>query len=114
MASLIRNVEHESPFAVAGLVDCEPGRVNSLTLAQEPGCKVTVFAIPAGEGIGGHSAPGDAMPFVLEGTAEVTINGTPHTVEAGHAVVIPTGAPHAVKAVTDMKMLLTVVIDPQA
>ncbi len=109
MADLIKNVEHEKAFSPAGLVEVEPGRVNSVTLAQEPGCKVTVFAIPAGEGIGGHSAPGDAMPFVLEGEAEITINGAPHTVQAGQAVVIPAGAPHAVKAVTDMKMLLTVV-----
>ena len=109
MAELIKNVEHEAPFSPAGLVELEPGRVNSVTLAQEPGCKVTVFAIPAGEGIGGHSAPGDAMPFVLEGTAEITINSTPHTVPAGQAIVIPAGAPHAVKALADMKMLLTVV-----
>lgn len=109
MAELIKNVEHEATFSPAGLVELEPGRVNSVTLAQEPGCKVTVFAIPAGEGIGGHSAPGDAMPFVLEGTAEITINGTPHTVPAGQAIVIPAGAPHAVKALADMKMLLTVV-----
>ena len=109
MAELIKNVEHEALFSPAGLVELEPGRVNSVTLAQEPGCKVTVFAIPAGEGIGGHSAPGDAMPFVLEGTAEITINGTPHTVPAGQAIVIPAGAPHAVKALADMKMLLMVV-----
>ena len=110
MADLIKNVERETPFAVAGLVDYEPGRVNSLTLAQQPGCKATVFAIPAGEGIGGHAAPGDAMPFVLEGTAEITINGRSHVVNAGQAIVIPAGAPHSLRAVTDFKMLLTVVI----
>lgn len=113
MSELIRNVEHEKTFAIAGLVDYEEGKVNSLTLSQEPGCKVTVFAIPQGEGIGGHSAPGDAMPFVLEGTAEITINGTPHEVSAGQAVVIPAGSPHSLRAVTNFKMLLTVV-KPQA
>ena len=110
MADLIKNVEHEAPFAVADLVDYEPGRVNSLTLAQQDGCKATVFAIPEGEGIGGHAAPGDAMPFVLEGTAEIIINGEAHVVTAGQAIVIPAGAPHSLRAVTDFKMLLTVVI----
>ena len=57
-----------------------------------------------------HSAPGDAMVFVQEGTAEITINGAPHQVGAGEAIVIPAGAPHAVRAVTAFKMLLTVAI----
>ena len=50
------------------------------------------------------------MVFVQEGTAEITINGAPHQVGAGEAIVIPAGAPHAVRAVTAFKMLLTVAI----
>lgn len=109
MSDLIKNVEHEKPFAVADLVEYEEGAVNSLTLSQTPGCKVTVFAVAAGEGMGGHAAPGDAMPFVLEGTAQITINGVAHEVSAGNAIVIPAGALHSLKAVTPFKMLLTVV-----
>ena len=50
------------------------------------------------------------MAFVQEGTAQITINGEPHEVKGGEAIVIPAGAPHAVKAVTAFKMLLTVVL----
>ena len=110
MNELIKNVEKERVFAPKGLVEVESGRVNSLTLAQTPGCKVTLFAIDEGEGMSSHSAPGDAMAFVQEGTVQITINGEPHEVKGGEAIVIPAGAPHAVKAVTAFKMLLTVVI----
>ena len=113
MDQLIKNVAHETPFDLAGLVDIEPGRVNSVTLSQEPTCKVTVFAIAQGEGLSSHAAGGDAMPYVLEGTVELVINGVAHELHAGQAIVIPTGAPHSVRAVTDFKMLLTVV-KPQA
>lgn len=106
---LIRNVEHERAFAVRELVDYEEGKVNSLTLSQTDGCKVTVFAIAQGEGMGSHAAPGDAMPFVLEGTAEIVISGVAHEVGAGEAIVIPSGAAHSLRAITDFKMLLTVV-----
>lgn len=108
-AKLIRNVEHERGFAMKSLVDYEEGKVNSLTLSQTDGCKVTVFAVAQGEGMGGHAAPGDAMPFVLEGAAEITIDGVVHEVGAGSAIVIPSGAVHSLRAVTDFKMLLTVV-----
>ena len=49
MAELIKNVEHASIFTLKDLVEIEPGRVNSLTLSQTPGCKMTVFAIDADE-----------------------------------------------------------------
>ena len=110
MSELIKNVEKSKVFAPMGLVEVEEGRVNSLTLAQTPGCKVTLFAIDEGEGMSSHSAPGDAMVYVQEGTAQITINDMPHEVRAGEAVVIPAGAPHAVKALTAFKMVLTVVI----
>lgn len=42
MAELIKNVDHASIFALKDLVEIEPGRVNSLTLSQTPGCKMTV------------------------------------------------------------------------
>lgn len=110
MAELIKNIDKETVFNLAGQVEVEAGKVNSLTLAQTPGAKVTLFAIDAEEGMSSHSAPGDAMVNVLAGTGEITINGTPHEVHAGETVVIPAGAPHAVRGVTAFKMLLVVVL----
>ena len=109
MAELIKNVEHETPFEVAGLVDYAKGEVVSLSLAQKPGCKMTVFAIDEGEGMSTHAAPGDAMAFVLEGTAQIVINDVPHEIHAGQAIVMPKDAPHSVKGLTPFKMLLVVV-----
>lgn len=110
MAELIRNVEKASVFKLAELVPLEKGRVNSLTLSQAPATKITVFAIDADEGMSSHSAPGDALVTVLEGTGEITIEGAPHELSAGESIVIPAGAPHAVRGVTAFKMLLVVVL----
>ena len=96
-AELIKNVAKEQIFSLSKLVEVEEEQVVSLTLSQMPGCKVTVFAIDANEGMASHAAGGDALVTVLEGTGEITINGVPHTLEAGESVVIPAGAPHAVQ-----------------
>ena len=109
MDEKIRNVEKEAVFSLTDLVELEAGRVNSLTLSQTEGAKVTVFAIDAGEGMSSHAAPGDALITVLEGTGQITINGTPHVLEAGQSVAMPAGAPHAVLGITPFKMLLVVV-----
>ena len=109
MAELIKNVEHSKIFSLKDLVEIESGRVNSRTLSQTPGCKMTVFAIDADEGMSSHAASGDALITVLEGTGEITVNNVPHQLSAGESIVMSAGAPHSVRGVTPFKMQLTVV-----
>ena len=109
MDELVRNVEHGQVFSLSDLVDIEPGRVNSITLSQTQGCKVTVFAIDWDEGLSSHSASGDAIVTVLDGTGEVTLDGVPHELSAGQSIVIPKGVSHSVRGITPFKMLLVVV-----
>lgn len=107
---LLKNIDKEQVFNLAGAIDIEAGKVNSLTLAQLPAAKITLFAIDADEGMSSHAAGGDAMVNVLEGTGEITINGVAHQLNAGESIVIPQGAPHSVRGVTAFKMLLVVVL----
>lgn len=109
MSELIRNIEHGLVFEVANTVAIEKGKTNSLTLSRTPGCKMTIFAIDEGEGLSTHSASGDAMAFVLEGMAEMTLEGVTSEVSAGEAIILPADIPHAVYAKTPFKMLLVVV-----
>ena len=109
MDTLIKNLEHSVPMNLADQVSYEDGKVVSLTLAQKTGVGMTLFAFDAGEGISTHAAPGDAMAYVLEGNAEITIDGKVNAVSAGGAIVMPSGIPHAVKAISRFKMLLVVV-----
>ncbi|WHH58690.1 cupin domain-containing protein [Petroclostridium sp. X23] len=106
---LIKNVDHAAPFNLGNLVEYDKGKVASLTLAQKPGVGITVFAFDEGEGVNTHAAPGDAMAVILEGEAEITIDGKLYRAKAGEGIVMPSGIPHAVKSVTRFKMLLTVV-----
>ena len=87
MEPLIKNLPHARPFPLKDQVGYEPGKVVSLTLAQRPGVGMTLFAFDAGEAISTHAAPGDAMATILEGTAQITIDGVPHTLNAGEAVI---------------------------
>lgn len=109
MEVLIKNMERAVPVALKDQVEYEPGKVVSKTLAQRPYSGITLFAFDAGEGINTHAAPGDAMAFILEGTVQITIYDEAYTVSAGEAIVMPVGAPHAVKAGTRSKMLLTLI-----
>ena len=109
MEPLIKNIEHAAAFELAQKVDYDSCKVVSLTLAQQPGAGITLFAFDEGEGVSTHAAPGDAMAFIIEGEALITIDGVEHHVKSGQAIVMPAGIPHAVKAKTKFKMMLIVV-----
>ena len=81
----------------------------SREIIKKPAGTVTVFAFDEGEGLSEHTAPFDALVHVLEGTAEVFIDGVPHTVQAGEMIIMPAHIPHAVKAVEPFKMLLVMI-----
>src|SRR5262245_51315018 len=91
------------------LVSCQPGAIVSRTLLKKPTGSVTLFAFARGEALSEHTAPFDALVQVLEGEAEITISGKPLSAHAGEVVLMPANQPHAVKARTDVELLLTMI-----
>lgn len=92
---------------MAELVIVQPGAIVSRTLTQTPVGTLTLFAFAAEQALSEHSAPFDAFVQVLAGQAEISIGGQTVIATAGSLVVMPADIPHAVRAATDMKMLLT-------
>ncbi|KUJ94813.1 MAG: hypothetical protein PWR24_2018 [Desulfonauticus sp.] len=93
--------------ALASLVNYNPQAIVSRTLIQNQAGTVTIFAFDKEQALSEHSAPFDALVQVLDGEAEITIAGEKHLVKAGEIILMPANIPHAVKAVSAFKMLLT-------
>lgn len=98
-----------SPVALYELVEYQDGSIVSRTLVKTPGGTVTLFAFDADEGLSEHTAPFDALLLVLDGEAEVEIDGQTHRVAADRAILLPAGRPHAVRAPDRFKMLLVMI-----
>ncbi|NUN69025.1 MAG: cupin domain-containing protein [Bacteroidetes bacterium] len=96
-----------SVFSPAASICYSDHAVVSKIVMKKPNGQVTLFAFDAGEELSEHTTPFDAMVQVVDGTAEIVIAGTPHTVPAGSAIIMPGGVPHAVKAPVPFMMLLT-------
>jgi quercetin dioxygenase-like cupin family protein len=87
----------------------QEGAVVSRTLVQREKGTITLFAFDAGQGLSEHTAPFDALVHVLEGEAEITISGRPLRARAGELVLMPASEPHALRAISRFKMLLTMI-----
>jgi quercetin dioxygenase-like cupin family protein len=98
-----------SPSALAELIEYQAGSIVSRMLVNKDAGTVTLFAFDKGQGLSEHTAPFDALVYVIEGVTEITISGKPMTLESGDTVIMPANDPHALKAIEKFKMLLVMV-----
>jgi quercetin dioxygenase-like cupin family protein len=96
-------------LSMAELVAYQDGSVVSKTLIDKKIGTITLFSFDVGQGLSEHTAPFDAFVQVVDGEAEVTIEGEPHRVTAGQMIIMPANKPHALKAVKPFKMLLVMI-----
>lgn len=94
---------------LAEMVSYQEGSVVSRQITKADAGNVTLFAFDEGQELSEHTAPYDALLHLIDGQAEVRISGQPYDVSAGEAIILPANSPHAVKAKTKFKMLLTMI-----
>jgi quercetin dioxygenase-like cupin family protein len=104
-----RDMPGAEAVLLAEMANYQDGAVVSRALIQRTAATLTLFAFAEGQGLSEHTAPFDALAHVLEGEAEITVSGKPIVTRAGHAVLMPANQPHALRALTRFKMLLTMI-----
>lgn len=107
------NVEKEDLKAkvikTKDLVAYNSGAVVSRTIIERPTGTVTIFSFDKGQGLSEHIAPFDAMVEIIDGEAEITIEGKPHILKEGEFIIMPAKKTHALKAIKKFKMLLIMI-----
>lgn len=96
-------------FCLSDLIDYKKSSVVSRELLKKKKGTVTLFAFDEGEGLSEHTAPYDALVYILDGKAAITISGKKHLLKTGEMIIMPADAPHALKAAKKFKMLLVMI-----
>lgn len=94
---------------MAELASYQEGSVVSRQITKEDAGNITLFAFDEAQELSEHTAPFDALVHILDGEAEVRISGMPYNLKAGDAIIMPANEPHALRALTRFKMLLTMI-----
>lgn len=90
-------------------IEYQKGAVVSKEIIRKPTGTVTLFSFDEGQGLSEHTAPFDALVYVLEGSVEITIAGKPFVLEEKEMLIMPADQPHALKALKKFKMLLVMI-----
>ena len=94
---------------LAHTVDYQQGSIVSRTVIDKKSGTVTLFAFDEGQGLSEHTAPFDALVYIIDGEARINISGTPFSVKGGETIIMPAHEPHAVRAVKRFKMMLVMI-----
>jgi quercetin dioxygenase-like cupin family protein len=94
---------------LADMVAYEKDAIVSKTIIDKKTGTVTLFSFDQGQGLSEHTAPFDALVQVLDGAVEIRISGKPFNLKKGEMIIMPANEPHALKAVGQFKMLLTMI-----
>jgi quercetin dioxygenase-like cupin family protein len=82
------------------------GGILSRTLHEDDAVTLTVFAFDAGQELTEHTSSRSAVIEVLEGEAELVVDGEHHDARAGTWVAMAPGTPHSIRATSQLVMTL--------
>ncbi|MFZ5803041.1 MAG: cupin domain-containing protein [Candidatus Omnitrophota bacterium] len=96
-------------ISMGEMISYQKNSVVSKEILRKPGGTVTVFAFDRGEGLSEHTAPFDALVYILDGEARITVAGKPCLVRRGEWILMPAFKPHGLQARKRFKMLLILI-----
>lgn len=85
----------------------------SQALLTAPGLRATLFRFAAGQELSEHTSPARVLVQVIAGECEFAVEGRSHLIRPGQLMHLPPKAPHAVKAVTDLTLLVIQATPPK-
>lgn len=94
---------------LVNLLDYQEGSIVSRTIVDRKAGTVTLFAFDEGEGLSEHTSPYDALVYLLEGEAAISISGKVHKLREGEMIIMPANEPHALEALRKFKMMLVMI-----
>lgn len=97
------------PAKLLELVQYQQDAIVSNTIIKKQAGTVTLFAFAAGQSLSEHTAPFDALVQILDGQMTIKIGEENHLVHDSESIILPANLPHALIALNNTKMLLTMI-----
>jgi quercetin dioxygenase-like cupin family protein len=97
------------PMTLHTMIQYQPEAIVSKTILNKTTGTITLFAFDKGQHLSEHTAPYDAIVYILEGDMQITVSNQPLHLTTGQLLIMPANKPHALQANTPTKMLLTMI-----
>ena len=101
--------EKGKKFSFGDRIEYAENAIVSKHILKKATGNVTLFAFSKDEGLSEHTAPFDAIAYIVNGKADVIINGESNILISGESIIMPANVPHSLLAVENFKMVLVMI-----
>ncbi len=101
--------EKNTAFIILEIIEYIPNSVVIKTIIKKTTGNVTVSSFDSGEALTEKTSPFDTFIQVIDGKAEIVINGKSHSLNTGESIIIPAHSSNIIKANTRFKIISTVI-----
>jgi quercetin dioxygenase-like cupin family protein len=102
-------IEKSKAFITIEIIEYVPNSVVIKTILKKTTGNISLMSVDSGEGLTEKTSPFDTFAQVIDGQAELVINGTSNLLKTGESIVIPAHAPNLIKPNGRFKMILTII-----
>lgn len=96
-------------FNLESILAYQEDSIVSRALINKEVGTVTLFSFDVDQGLSEHTAPYDALVYIFDGDAEITISSVKYILTRGQMIIMPANEPHALKALKKFKMMLIMI-----
>lgn len=102
-------LEQSQGMIMVEIIEYIPNAVLSKTIIKKSTGNISIMSFDTGEGLTEKTSPFDTFAQIIDGKAEIVIDGVSKLLETGQAIILPAHLPNIFRANERFKMILTVI-----
>lgn len=102
-------VEKSTALVIVEIIEYISNSVISKTIIRKSTGNISVMSFDTGEGLTEKTSPFDTFAQIIDGRAEIVIDGKSNLLDTGQSIIIPAHAPNTIIANERFKMILTII-----
>jgi mannose-6-phosphate isomerase-like protein (cupin superfamily) len=102
-------LERATVYTVIDVLDYPAGKLETVRIMSKTTGSVTLVAVDAGVNTENAVSPFDTLLYLLDGSAEITIDRKSHHLSQGQCIILPAHLGSHVSSTTKFKMLLVTI-----
>ena len=104
-----KELEKSKAHITVEIIEYVPNSVVCKTIIKKTTGNISVMSFDTGEGLTEKISPFDTFAQIIEGKAEIVIDGTSILLETGQSIIIPAHKSNLIRANGRFKMILTII-----
>jgi quercetin dioxygenase-like cupin family protein len=102
-------IQKSKGLIIVEIIEYVPNAVLSKTIIKKSTGNISVMSFDSGEGLTEKTSPFETFAQIIDGKAEIVIDGVSNLLETGQGIILPAHLPNTFRANERFKMIITVI-----